>query len=79
MKSIDLMNSIARGDAPPFARARFAADAVVPKDQRLALDRVPGWCANAGEEVRAMTRRGRLERRARWERRPRACASVSMD
>ena len=57
----------------------LAADAVVPKDQRLALDRVPGWFSNAGEEVRAMTRRGRLERRARSERRPWACERVTMD
>ena len=73
------MKPIDRGDAPPFDLALFAADAVVPKDQRLALDRVPGWFSNAGEEVGAMRRRGRLERRARSERRPRACARVSMD
>ena len=36
------MKPIDRGDAPPFDLALFAADAVVPKDQRLALDRVPG-------------------------------------
>ena len=71
------MKPIDRGDAPPFDLALFAADAVVPKDQRLALDRVPGWFSNAGEEVRAMTRRGRLERRARWERREtRVCVHI---
>ena len=54
------MKPIDRGDAPPFDLALFAADAVVPKDQRLALDRVPGWFSNAGEDAGVLSLDGKM-------------------
>ena len=47
----------------PALDLALSPDAVVPKDQRLALDRVPGWFSNAGHRC-AMTRRGRSMTRA---------------
>ena len=32
-----------RGDAPPFDFKQFTRDVVVPSDQALVLDKLPGW------------------------------------
>jgi len=40
------VKTLSRGDAPPFDRAQFARDAVVPSDQKSALARLPGWFSN---------------------------------
>ncbi|OUS43162.1 hypothetical protein BE221DRAFT_81405 [Ostreococcus tauri] len=50
------MRALDRGDAPPFDRERFNADVVVPSDQRVALERVPGWSSTSS---RAEVRRAR--------------------
>lgn len=50
------MKTLDRGDAPPFDAAAFARDAVVPIDQKVALDRVPGWALGDAAAVRCARR-----------------------
>lgn len=50
------MKTLDRGDAPPFDAAAFARDAVIPSDQKIALDRAPGWSLGDAATVRRTTR-----------------------
>ena len=41
-----------RGDAPPFDFKQFTRDVVVPSDQALVLDKLPGWFRAGGVRMR---------------------------